>query len=167
MAADAMSAYRIRMFRVVAASMLLAGSIALADEPVPLYTNDDLDKMFGPPPAQVTEPVDKSTPEDWAWVESYLDRQYARIEADRQYELNKRTLDIAEERTYTRSAYYGGYLGGYASLGLGYPAATWWQNVHRRYVTRGIPSGPGTRRPTGSSSRPSPRSGGRAHAKAP
>lgn len=156
------------MVRLIAASVLLAGTAVLAEEPVPVYTNEDLERMFGPPPTAVSEPVDKSGPEDWGWVESYLDRQYARIDADRQYELQKRTLDIAEERTYTGNrAYFGGYYGGYAAFGLGYPASTWWQNVHRTYTTRGIPSGPGTHPRTGSSSRPSPRSGARAPAKAP
>jgi hypothetical protein len=184
-AADPMSAYPSAM-RVIAASLLLAGLVgtaAVAEERVPLYTNEDLDRMFGPPPAPVSDPVDKSGPEDWGWVENYLDRQYARIDADRQYELQKRTLDIAEERTYT--GHYGGYYGGYAAFGLGYPASTWWNNVSRIYrgggnhqvqpigdhqvlpIRRGIPSGRGTRPPTGSSSGPSPRSGARAPAKAP
>jgi hypothetical protein len=180
-AADPMSAYPSVMFRVIAASLLLAGTAALAEEPVRVYTSEDLERMFGPPPRAVSDRVDKSGPEDWGWVETYLDRQYARIDADRQYELQKRTLDIAEERTDTGyRGFYGGYYG-YASLGLGYPASTWWQTVHNRYTTRGVtapsvpgastmrgtPSGRGIRPPTGSSSRPSPRSAARAPAKAP
>jgi hypothetical protein len=127
------------MIRSIAASMLLAGALgtaALAEEPVPVYTNEDLDRMFGPPPPPVKDPVDKSGPEDWGWVEGYLDRQYARIDADRQYELQKRTLDIAEERTYTGRTYgggYYGYYGGYAAFGLRYPASTWYGNVSRIY----------------------------------
>jgi hypothetical protein len=155
------------MVRVLAASVLLAVTAVVADEPVPVYTSEDLERMFGPPPPAVSEPVDKSGPQDWTWVEGYLDRQYARLDADRRYELDRRTVDIADERTLTRSPYYGGYLGSYAAFGLRYPASTWWQKVHHGYVTRGIPSGPCTHPRTGSSSRPSPRSGGHARAKAP
>ena len=133
MAADAMSAYSFAMVRVMAASMLLAASVAVAQEPVPVYTNEDLDRMFGAPPAPVSDPVDKSGPEDWGWVEGYLDRQYARIDADRQYELDKRALDIAEERTYTRDPYSHGYGYGYAAFGLRYPASVWYNNVSRAY----------------------------------
>jgi hypothetical protein len=127
------------MVRVIAASVLLAASAVVARDPVKVYTNEDLDRMFGPPPPAVSDPVDKSGPEDWGWVEGYLERQYARIDADRQYELDKRVVDIAEERTYTgyhpRSyAYYGGY----AAFGLRYPASTWWNNVHRTYSSRGL-----------------------------
>jgi hypothetical protein len=121
------------MVRVIAASVLLAASTAMAQEPVKVYTNDDLDRMFGPPPPPVSEPVDKSGPEDWGWVEGYLERQYARIDADRQYELDKRVVDIAEERTYTGSRYGYGYYGGYAAFGLRYPASVWHQNVSRIY----------------------------------
>ena len=121
------------MVRVIAASVLLAASAAMAQEPVKVYTNEDLDRMFGPPPPPVSEPVDKSGPEDWGWVEGYLERQYARIDADRQYELDKRVVDIAEERTYTGSRYGYGYYGGYAAFGLRYPASVWHQNVSRIY----------------------------------
>ena len=130
-----MSAYPFAM-RWIAASVLLAGSVALADEPVKVYTSEDLDRMFGAPPPTVSDPVDKSGPEDWGWVEGYLDRQYARIDADRQYELQKRTLDIAEERTYTGRHYGGygyGYYGGYAAFRASYPASVWYGNVSRIY----------------------------------
>ena len=147
MAADAMSAYSLAMVRVMAASMLLVASVAVAQEPAPVYTNEDLDRMFGPPPAPVSDPVDKSGPEDWGWVEGYLERQYARIDADRQYELDKRTLDIAEERTYTRSPYSYGY--GYAAFGLRYPASVWYGNVRRAYTGRGSHIGPGCGKPGG------------------
>jgi len=150
-AADVVSAYSFAMVRVIAASMLLAASAAVAEEPVRVYTNDDLERMFGPPPPPVSEPVDKSGPQDWGWVEGYLDRQYARIDADRQYELDKRVLDIAEERTYTRTPYY---YGGYAAFGLRYPASTWWNNVHRSYSSRGLA------RPAAGCAKVAPRGGG-------
>jgi hypothetical protein len=153
------------MVRLIAASLLLAGTAALAEEPVPVYTNEDLERMFGPPPAPVSDPVDKSGPEDWGWVESYLDRQYARIDADRQYELQKRTLDIADERTYTgyRGGCHGGYgyYGGYAAFRANYPASVWYGNVSRMYRgggSHGSNAGKSQPRPM---PLPSPRTGGR------
>ena len=147
MAAAAGSAYSLSVLRSLAASVLLAASAVVADEGVPLYTNDDLNRMFGPPPSPVTDPVDKSGPEDWGWVEGFLDRQYARIDADRQYENQKRVLDIADERTglydddcYDDDRVYRGYpyYGyGYPSLSLRDPASTWWGNVHRAYTSKG------------------------------
>ena len=133
---------------VLAAIAGIAIGIAAAadDEPVPLFTGDDLERMFGPAPARPSEPVDKSRPEDWRWVEDFLARQYSRIDADRQYELSSRSLEIDEHVAYDRyddgdyghyggyyGGHYGGYYGGYASLGLGYPASTWWNHVSAAY----------------------------------
>jgi hypothetical protein len=97
-------------------------SVAADREQVPLYTGEDLDRMFGPAPASPSVPVDKSRPEDWRWVEQFLDRQYARIDADRQHDLNSREMGIAEGRDNEPSGYYGGSLlwgwgGGYPGYG--------------------------------------------------
>jgi hypothetical protein len=96
---------------------------------IPLYTGEDLDRMFGPAPPAPSDPVDKSRPEDWRFVEQFLDRQYSRIDADRDYDLSKRSLDIAENRVARRPIY------GYSPVawGLGYPASTWWQSVWSSY----------------------------------
>jgi hypothetical protein len=135
------------VFAVFAASAVAFGVAAAGDDDsVPLYTGEDLDRMFGPVPAAPSEPVDKSRPEDWRWVEEFLARQYSRIDADRQFELSSRSLEIDEHVAYDRhddghyghyGGYYGGpyagYYGGYASLGLGYPASTWWNRVSSAY----------------------------------
>ena len=113
----------------IALACSLGPSRALGHDDVPVYTNDDLERMFGPPPPAQDRSIASSTPEDWSWVEAYLDRQYARIDADRQYELDRRSVEIAErEEPYVPYNYYG-----YASLGLRYPASIWWNNVHARY----------------------------------
>jgi hypothetical protein len=137
------------VFVVFAAGALSIGVTAAGnDDSVPLYTGEDLDRMFGPVPARPSEPVDKSHPEDWRWVEEFLARQYSRIDADRQYELSNRSLEIDEHAAYDRDddddwsfghygGYYGGYYGyygGYASLSLGYPASTWWNHVSSAYA---------------------------------
>ena len=133
------------VFVLLAAGALAIGVAAAADQDsVPLYTGEDLDRMFGPAPAPPSEPVDKSRPEDWRWVEEFLARQYSRIDADRQYELSNRSLEIDEHVAYDRyddgyyghyGGYYGGHYGygGYASLSLGYPASTWWNHVWSAY----------------------------------
>ena len=109
------------------AVLLPAGLARAGTETVPLYTNDDLDRMFGPAPPPVTNPVDKTTPDDWRWVEQYIDRQYARIDADRQYDLARESLAIAERNYYP---YYGGYP---VAWSLGYPGSLWWDRVHHAY----------------------------------
>jgi hypothetical protein len=109
------------------AALIPAGFARAGTESVPLYTNDDLDRMFGPAPPPVTDPVDKTTPEDWRWVEQFIDRQYARIDADRQYDLDRYSLRIAARQDYP---YYGGYG---IAWSLGYPANVWWNTVHRSY----------------------------------
>jgi len=112
---------------VVPAVASIAIGFALADEPapVPLYTSEDLDRMFGAAPGPPSVPVDKSRPEDWRWVESFIDRQYARIDADRDYELRKLAIEpvVPVEPVYARSLPWG----------LGYPASTWWNVVASSY----------------------------------
>ena len=88
----------VRALGVVA--VLAAGGAVFAqdaqdasDEPVRVYTNEDLDDL-APLPSQETEPV---TPEEiarrWAFVDSVLDRAYARIDADRRHELDRRMTE--------------------------------------------------------------------------
>lgn len=144
-------AMRARMF-CAAAAMAMAvwsrGALA-AEEVVPLYTNEDLDRMFGPPPPSPSDPVDKSTPADWAWVEQFIDRQYARVDADRRYDLDRAALRVVDRRT---DAGYGGYgygYGSYPALGLGYPASTWWNTVHSRYSGTSMGGSRGCRDETG------------------
>ncbi len=71
--------------------------------------------MFGPAPAGPSELVDKTQPEDWRWVEQFLDRQYSRIDADRQYNLRNREVDIVEHppRTYGTLPWGRGYYAPY------------------------------------------------------
>jgi len=109
---------------VVPAVASIAIGFALADEPapVPVYTSEDLDRMFGPAPGPPSVPVDKSRPEDWRWVESFIDRQYARIDADRDYELRKLAVEPPAP-VYTSSVVWG----------LRYPASTWWNVVASKY----------------------------------
>jgi hypothetical protein len=107
-----------------------AQAASVGTEAVPLYTGEDLDRMFGPVPAGPSVPCDKTTPEDWRWVEQFIDRQYARVDADRQYDLDRHALDIAAGREEPAWTGYGQPL----AWGLGYPASTWWNNVWGHYA---------------------------------
>jgi len=118
---------RILLLVVPALSMIAVGLSAATDrEPVPLYTGEDLDRMFGPAPAGPSELVDKTRPEDWRWVEQFLDRQYSRIDADRQYGLRSREVGVAERRVEHPTRIYGSLL-----WGRGYPAV-WWNGSGAR-----------------------------------
>jgi len=105
-------------------------------EAVPLYTSEDLDRMFGPVPAGPSVPTDTTKPEDWRWVEQFIDRQYARVDADRQYDLDRRERDIAAREPDPGWTGYGQPL----AWGLGYPASTWWNTVWGQYA-RSVYSG--------------------------
>jgi hypothetical protein len=117
----------------LAVAMSTAPARAADPEAVPLYTSEDLDRMFGPAPAGPSVPVDKSRPEDWAWVEQFIDRQYARVDADRRYDLDRRALDVAASRQEPAWTGYGRPL----AWELGYPASTWWHTVWGQYSRSG------------------------------
>jgi hypothetical protein len=112
-----------RPWRLVflAPALAVAGlglAVAAETEKVPVYTREDLDRMFGPAPASPSVPVDKSRPEDWRPIEQFLDREYARIEAQRQIDLNRREMEIATRQEESREYYGGSLLWGW---GAGYP----------------------------------------------
>jgi hypothetical protein len=116
-----------RLSFVVAIIASVATGFAAAAEPppVPTYTSEDLERMFGPVEAEPAGPVARSGPEDWRWVEQFLDRQYARIDADRDYELRKLAIEPVAPivPVYAQSLPWG----------LRYPASTWWNVVASSY----------------------------------
>jgi len=118
-----MQSFRLFLVAVVVVS-IAAGRVAADDStPVTKYTNEDLDRMFGPVVAGSPDPVDKSRPEDWRWVEQFLDRQYARIDADRDFDLNRRYVEPELVPYYNQPV----------AWSLGYPASTWWNVVSSKY----------------------------------
>jgi hypothetical protein len=120
------------MTKRVSAALVLALAVAsgparAADEEVPLYTNADLDRMFGKSePTAPSGPPSTTAEQDWHRVESFLDREYARLDAERKYELERRALREAPPQA--------DYYNGYAAWGLGYPASTWWYGVSGAYA---------------------------------
>ena len=113
----------------VVATVALGVPAAADQNPVPLFTGEDLDRMFGPAPAAPSDPVDKTRPEDWRWVEQFLDRQYTRIDTDRQYDLDRRVVDVGTSEVERPWSNYGR-----PAWGLGYPASTWWNVVGGHYA---------------------------------
>jgi hypothetical protein len=116
----------------VVATFAIGIAAAADNDRVPLFTSEDLDRMFGPAPAQPSDPVDKSRPEDWRWIEEFLDRQYSRIEADRQFDLSSRAVDIAAGTVEPPPAIYQRPV----AWSLGYPGSTWWDAVWSKYRDR-------------------------------
>jgi len=121
----------IRSVTIVFAALVLtlpALAVTMTDG-VPLYTNDDLNKMFGPPPKGPSVPVDKSKPEDWVAIQQFIDSQYARIDAERQYDMQVRAMaESSQAPQGMTGGYYPGYYGGYGlyrnyGYGYGYPGS--------------------------------------------
>ena len=109
-----------------------------ADEQVPLYTTEDLERMYGPSTAPDRPFGTASEPEDWTWVEQYLDRQYARLDADRAYDLSRRSLDIEEQRvsyapTYAYAypyVYSSGFYWNHTNRGWGHGGGNGMRGMH-------------------------------------
>jgi hypothetical protein len=114
--------YRESMKRLVLLAMVLTwvGSGAMAaeqsgDEAPRLYTNADLDRL-GPGPAEPSRPISGADDPGWDYVQQFLDREHARLEADRLMDLeesrraaeNDALYELARERDYS-VPYYGGY----------------------------------------------------------
>ena len=85
-----------------------------APEPVRVYTNADLDRL-GPAPG--SSPVAATPVASWDEIERFLERQYARIDADRRNDLERRQSernDVAAEPVYsaTTPLWYNWYYWG-------------------------------------------------------
>lgn len=73
------------------AAPVWAGDDAGAD-PVPMYTNEDLEKygdLAASDPPKSYQDVDSP---DWATVEKFLSRQYSRIDADRKWDMDRQRV---------------------------------------------------------------------------
>lgn len=124
----------------IAAALLVAGAgtVAVAEEPAPVvYTNADLVRLFGPPaagPAAAPAPTDPDA--DWSLVQSVLQREQDRVEAERQRELERvraaAAPDAEPEYLYP------------VAWRLPFPASLWWQRVWCSYSgSEGTPGTPG------------------------
>ena len=94
--------------------LLASATVATAaeiGEPVPLYTNADLEK-FGPP-AEVSPATVVEDP-GWEFVIDFLERERAGIDADRAHALDQRHVGLAEDEAARRPAFGHGYPTFYA-----------------------------------------------------
>lgn len=111
------------------AFLVVASTVALAETPPKVWTNEDLERMFGPSeptPEIVNAPGDGTA--QWDAVESFLERQYRRIEQEKDRELKRDEIRAAyapQEPTYA--------LGVAPLVGTGW----WWPGY-------GCGVGPGT-----------------------
>ena len=122
---------RIALAGVVLA--LVATGPVRAGDAVPVYTNADLDRMFGKAPEPSAKPyVDADA--DWQRVGAFLDREYARVDADRKHDIDRASVRVEtreenEFRGWPAGAWWGSYpyYGGYYRTnpygGYGHPRA--------------------------------------------
>jgi hypothetical protein len=115
---------RIVLLPLVAA-LLLTVPVAAGDDEVYVYTNADLEQLEPIPGQQGTPPTAEEIERGWAFVQSVIDDAHARIDADRQYDLDRRKTEAeadALDRIGSRPRYalpYN-YRFGYPQGGYGY-----------------------------------------------
>lgn len=109
---------RLQRLGLAAAVTLLATATASGQTDVPesaghVYTNADLERLEPLPvtgePCEVAERCD---PGGWDFVIDFIQRERARIEANRRFELEHRRLDVEAERNPGHSVPYPGFLYG-------------------------------------------------------
>ena len=72
------------------------------EEPVPLYTNDDLERL-DPIPQQTTPAAPPPSAQDWDFVLRMLDRERSRLEAERQESLERERIAAGLEAEWLRA----------------------------------------------------------------
>jgi hypothetical protein len=108
-----------------------------AEEPAPVvYTNADLQRLFGPPSIPPGTSGPQADPEtDWSLVESVLQREADRRRAEQEIEIER--LRAAAPEPPPEFVYP-------VAWRLGFPASVWWQRVWCAYTgSEGTPGTPG------------------------
>lgn len=111
---------------IALALLLVAGATLSAQdpdaEPVRVYTNADLEGLEPLPTQPAEPPSDEEIARRWEFVQSTIDQHYARLDAQRRHELERRMTEAeagaieranTESRTTLPYSYYGGYGYGY------------------------------------------------------
>lgn len=135
----------------IVATLLLAGvgTVAAAEETPVVYTNADLVRLFGPPSAAPGAPAPRPEAEaEWSLVDSVLQREQERLEAERQMELERvRAAAPPPEPAFVYPVVWR----------LGFPASVWWRHVWCSYSgSEGTPGEPGLYPPCPSQPEPEP-----------
>jgi len=157
MARDGLSAYSQGVLRGLII-LSIVGGIALCatpsveaqpaagidvDEPVRIYTNTDLEKYAGEelPASEVQGGMEDL---GWEFVQNFIERQYQKIDADRDYDLDRRVTDaeIEEIESLSRRQRYGLALPIYTGYwGYGHRVATPYRgggHGRKQRVTRAV-----------------------------
>ena len=110
-----------KQFRYGGSALLVMalGVPVFAEEAVHTYTTEELNRKYGTVPG-VSQPVDRSPLADWAVVQDFIDRQYARLDAERRYAMDRQIADQQSQPQY-RPEY-----SGVAAWGYYYPGTTSW-----------------------------------------
>jgi hypothetical protein len=95
------------------------GAPVFAEEAVHTYTTEELNRKYGTVPG-VSHPVDRTPLADWAVIQDFIDRQYARLDAERRYAMERQVADQQAQPQY-RPEY-----SGVAAWGYYYPGSTSW-----------------------------------------
>lgn len=118
--------YALRMRLLDSVGLLIVSALlapaAESSETVRLYTNSDLERL-GPPVASATQPIPGSSL-DWVDLDRFLEREYARIDAERRHDLERRDADRRDRlaRAVTRDEDFWIPSGTYWPFwGAGYP----------------------------------------------
>ncbi len=104
-----------RLFRVALTLLLALAAAEIGAAEPRVYTNADLEQL-DPLPVD----SDRIGPSDgfgWASVTEFLDREYARLDARRSHDLDRRLVEIEEEESADRR-----YRRGFGLVYPGYPA---------------------------------------------
>ena len=113
------------------ASMVSAESA----DPVPTYTNADLQK-FGEPEPVAPPPEDTEVDRQWEFVHDYLDREYSRIDSDRRHTVDRALTEAAEPAPSDTWRGYGVYAPGLFGYGRGIGRPSRPGNRDRRALPR-------------------------------
>lgn len=119
----------VRLLAVVVPAVLVAAAALAADpkpadpsaeEPVKVYTNADLERMFGPPaPSEPKKQSAEEAARDQKFLEAFFEREHKLIQADQEMAMRRRAMDQQSEppaqESYTMgyAPYYGWWDGGY------------------------------------------------------
>ena len=100
-----------------------------AAEPVPLYTNEDLEK-FGPVPPAPDDPVYRGNDLGWEFVIEFINREHERLDAERSNALERARIRTEERENESAHrgyvpyvpSYYPGFSGRrYGHVGRAHP----------------------------------------------
>lgn len=104
---------------LVGAAALLFVSTAFADEPIHVYTNADIDALEPVPETRTIRDADFRN-DDWGPVLQFIEREHARLDAERRYRLERQVTDVQLDTLRNPAPSYGLAYAPYSFFGHGY-----------------------------------------------